>query len=54
VTVSDDGVGLPDLASPEQGLGLAAVAAGLARVGGAMTVLVNDDGGVTMQAWVPT
>lgn len=54
VTVSDDGVGLPDHAALEHGLGLAAVAAGLARVGGAMTVLVNDDGGVTMQAWVPT
>jgi len=53
VTVSDDGVGLPDRAALEHGLGLAAVAEGLARVGGAMTVSLNDDGGVTMYAWVP-
>ena len=53
VTVSDDGVGLPDRAAIEHGLGLAAISAGLARVGGAMTVSINDDGGVTTHAWVP-
>jgi signal transduction histidine kinase len=53
VTISDDGVGLPDRAAVEQGLGLAAISEGLARVGGAMTVSVNDDGGVTTHAWVP-
>ena len=53
VTISDDGVGLPERAALEHGLGLAAIAEGLARVGGAMTVSVNDDGGVTTHAWVP-
>jgi signal transduction histidine kinase len=53
VTVSDDGVGLPDRTALEQGLGLAAMSEGLARVGGAMTVSNNDDGGVTTHAWVP-
>jgi signal transduction histidine kinase len=52
VTVSDDGVGLPG--QPEQaGLGLAAATERLARLGGELTVGANDDGGVTVQAWVP-
>jgi signal transduction histidine kinase len=53
VTVSDDGVGLPGCAVLEHGLGIAAVGAGLARVGGALTIAPNEDGGVTMHAWVP-
>jgi signal transduction histidine kinase len=53
VAIADDGVGLPDRAALERGLGLAAISEGLARVGGAMTVSVNDDGGVTVHAWVP-
>ena len=53
VTVSDDGVGLPDRTVLERGLGLAAITEALARVGGAMTVSANDDGGVTMHVWVP-
>lgn len=53
VTVSDDGVGLPQDALTEPGLGLAAVSDGLARVGGSVTISPNDDGGVTVQAWIP-
>jgi signal transduction histidine kinase len=53
VTISDDGVGLPGRAALEHGLGIAAVGAGLARVGGAMTIAPNEDGGVTVHAWVP-
>jgi signal transduction histidine kinase len=53
VTVSDDGVGLPETGA-EPGLGLASVCERLARVGGSVTVSPNDDGGVTVQAWIPT
>jgi signal transduction histidine kinase len=53
VTVSDDGVGLPQ-AGARPGLGLAAVGDRLARVGGTMTISSNEDGGVTVQAWIPT
>ena len=55
VTVSDDGVGLGgDGACPSRGLGLAAMSERVARVGGTVTVGRSDDGGVTVQAWVPT
>jgi signal transduction histidine kinase len=53
VTVSDDGVGLPDDAATEPGLGLTAVTDGLARIGGVVTVSTNDDGGVTVNCWIP-
>lgn len=53
VTVSDDGVGLGGGLPPDGGLGLAAVTERVARVGGTVTVSTNDDGGVTVQAWVP-
>lgn len=54
VTISDDGVGLPHCAALEHGLGIAAAGEGLARVGGAMTIGPNHDGGVTVHAWVPS
>jgi signal transduction histidine kinase len=54
VTVSDDGVGLPDDFANRTGLGLSAVTDRLARVGGTVTVSANDDGGVTIQAWLPS
>jgi signal transduction histidine kinase len=54
VSVSDDGVGLPEDPSTDTGLGLAAVAGRLARVGGSLTVQPNDDGGVTVQACLRT
>jgi signal transduction histidine kinase len=60
VTVSDDGVGLPDgvaktvAAKARSGLGLAAVTEQVARVGGNVTLSDNEDGGVTVKAWIPT
>jgi signal transduction histidine kinase len=53
LTISDDGVGLPDRAAFEGGIGLAAVSERLARVGGAVTMSINDDGGVSVHAWIP-
>jgi signal transduction histidine kinase len=53
VSVSDDGVGLPEDSPTHTGLGLVAAAGRLARVGGTLTVSPNDDGGVTVRAWLP-
>jgi signal transduction histidine kinase len=53
VAVADDGVGLRPGDSDPPGLGLAAMADVLGRVGGYLTVGGNDDGGVTVRAWVP-
>jgi signal transduction histidine kinase len=53
VSVSDDGVGLPEDALTRTGLGLVATAGRLARVGGSFTVSANDGGGVTVRAWLP-
>lgn len=54
VAISDDGVGLPEDLSTQAGLGLAATADRLARVGGTLTISPNEDGGVTFRAWLPT
>jgi signal transduction histidine kinase len=55
VAVSDDGGGLAADHTRNDGLGLAAMAERLARVGGSATIGPNDDGdGVTVQAWIPT
>jgi len=51
ITVSDDGGGLRPGQRP--GLGLESTIERLARVGGELTIGPNDDGGVTVQAWVP-
>jgi signal transduction histidine kinase len=52
VTVVDDGVGLdPDRGAA--GLGLAATSELLARLGGTLSVAAGEEGGVTLQAWVP-
>jgi signal transduction histidine kinase len=53
VTVSDDGVGLDADYRSRAGLGLPATSDRLARVGGTFSVAANEDGGVTVQAWVP-
>jgi signal transduction histidine kinase len=59
VAVSDDGVGLDEdriLSGGRvlaDGLGLVAVTERVGRVGGAVTISPNEDGGVTVQAWVP-
>jgi signal transduction histidine kinase len=54
VTVSDDGIGLCESYTEHDGLGLAAASERLAQVGGTLTIGRNDDGGVTVQAWLPT
>jgi signal transduction histidine kinase len=54
VSVSDNGVGLKDDYTHRDGLGLASMAERLARVGGAVTIGSNEDGGATVQAWIPT
>jgi signal transduction histidine kinase len=54
VTVADDGVGLCDSYTEHDGMGLAAASERLAQVGGTLTIGRNDDGGVTVQAWLPT
>jgi signal transduction histidine kinase len=53
VTIADDGVGLPRDPQETPGLGLAAMSERLSRVGGRVHVAQNDDGGVTVQTWVP-
>jgi signal transduction histidine kinase len=54
VTISDDGVGLNASRAHPAGLGLASMSDRLARVGGAATIARNEDGGLTVQAWIPT
>lgn len=51
LAVSDDGVGLA--ADRVPGLGLAAVGERLSRLGGDLLMRPGDDGGVTVQVWVP-
>jgi signal transduction histidine kinase len=53
VTVSDDGSGLAGDPNRSGGLGLAAAGDRVARIGGSLTISTNDDGGVTLHAWVP-
>jgi len=60
VAVTDDGRGLadrralaPGTAGGERGLGLEAAAVRMARLGGSLQIAQNDDGGVTLRAWVP-
>ncbi|MGW0557413.1 GAF domain-containing protein [Streptomyces sp. NPDC002926] len=53
VTIADDGVGLPPKGRHSHGLGLSAMSERLERVGGKVHVFRNEDGGVTVQAWVP-
>ncbi len=54
VSISDDGVGLAAGHEGHAGLGLGAMAERLGQVGGTLTMGRNDDGGVTVQAWLPT
>lgn len=53
VAIYDDGVGPPAVEDGRPGLGLAAATDRLGRVGGYLTIGRNDDGGVTVRAWVP-
>ena len=70
VAVADDGVGISPDAQVEvaggtedeeqetqtqaNGMGLRAAAARVERLGGSLSVFSNDDGGLTVRAWVPT
>ena len=53
VTIYDDGQGPPAAPTARPGLGLAAAADRLGQVAGNLRVGRNDDGGVTVRAWVP-
>lgn len=53
VRIADDGVGLPPACEAAKGLGLPTMSERLARVGGQVSICRNEDGGVTVQAWVP-
>jgi signal transduction histidine kinase len=53
VRIADDGMGLPPACRASQGLGLPTMSERLARVGGRLNICRNEDGGVTVQAWVP-
>lgn len=51
VAISDDGIGLTT--ERAAGLGLVSTCEELTRVGGELCVAPGDDGGVTVQAWIP-
>jgi signal transduction histidine kinase len=53
VTVVDDGVGLAGARDDGAGLGLAAARERLTETGGGLRLEDNDDGGLTLRAWVP-
>ena len=55
VAVADDGIGWPAAGEPREpnGMGLAAAAERLARLGGRLRVFCNEDNGLTVRAWVP-
>jgi signal transduction histidine kinase len=63
VAIADDGLGWPHAAahvpstpSPDHssGMGLKASYDRVARVGGALSIVGNEDGGLTVRAWVPS
>jgi signal transduction histidine kinase len=53
IAVTDDGIGLSGAPSDGRGLGLEACAERLGRLGGYLSLDENDEGGVTLRAWVP-
>lgn len=53
VTIADDGTGLPRDGRSSGGLGLSTMSERLERLGGRARFGRNEDGGVTVQAWVP-
>ena len=55
LAVADDGSGLDHALASSDGLGLGIAAAHdrLSRLGGNLSLVTNDDGGVTVKSWVP-
>jgi signal transduction histidine kinase len=53
VTVSDDGVGLAEDFDERGGLGMVAMTERLTQAGGTIAVGAGDDGGLTVQLWMP-
>ena len=55
LAVADDGLGLDESRAASDGLGLGISAAHerLERLGGSLSLVTNDDGGVTVKSWVP-
>ena len=55
LAVADDGSGLAcgEASSDGLGLGIAAAHDRLSRLGGNLSLMTNDDGGVTVKSWVP-
>jgi signal transduction histidine kinase len=53
LTVSDDGVGLSGGGDSGEGLGLTAIADRVSRLGGRLSIGDNEDGGVSVQVWLP-
>jgi signal transduction histidine kinase len=55
MAVADDGLGFHESRASSDGLGLGIAAAQdrLSRLGGNLTLVTNDDGGVTVKSWVP-
>lgn len=55
LAVADDGLGLDESRAVSDGLGLGIKAAHdrLDRLGGSLSLVTNDDGGVTVKSWVP-
>jgi signal transduction histidine kinase len=55
LAVADDGIGLDEGRASSDGLGLGIAAAHdrLSRLGGNLSLVTNDDGGVTVKSWVP-
>jgi len=55
LAVADDGLGLDESRASSDGLGLGIAAAvdRLSRLGGKLSLVTNEDGGVTVKSWVP-
>lgn len=55
LAVADDGLGLDESRASSDGLGLGIAAAHdrLSRLGGNLSLMTNEDGGVTVKSWVP-
>jgi signal transduction histidine kinase len=53
LVVTDDGVGMPQAAELDACIGLASLESSVVQVGGTFRVVSGDEGGTTVQAWVP-